>query len=109
MPSDGARSRSKKLINPGVSSGAVDQMNLRMAQGRARRWVDVMSSKVAAVLESLFNRQIGKILVTESDNLAFGHETCQLILASWGEAGKLDATNFGAGGWSQVRDLNSSG
>lgn len=61
-----------------------------------------LPAKVRAILERLLDREVGKVLVAEGDDLALGHEPRELVLAGAAEGRELDATDFGADGRSQV-------
>jgi hypothetical protein len=65
-------------------------------EGRA----EVLVAEIPAEIERL-DEQVGKVLATEGDDLALGHEARQLVLArrtKTAEATELDAADFGADG-----------
>lgn len=66
-----------------------------------------MTSKVLSVLQCLSDRQVGKVLVTEGDDLALDDEAGEFVFAGVGEGGELDAGDFGTDGWSQVDALRA--
>jgi hypothetical protein len=92
-----------------VVDAAVNEVDLGVAFGRARRGMDVVSSKVGAKLERVGNGQVGEVLVSEGHDLARGDEVSQLVFAGVAEGGQLDASHFGANVWSEVSDLDSTG
>lgn len=69
--------------------------------------VNMVASKVAAPIESVFDGKVGKVLVAESDNLSLGDEERKLVLTSVTEPAELHASDLGAGGGRQVLDLAS--
>ena len=66
-----------------------------------------MPAKVAAKVKCLLNREIGKVLAAESDDLALGDEACQFILASIVQLGQLNAANLRPDGGGQVDNGSS--
>lgn len=92
-----------------VVDATVDEVNLGIVLGRARGWVDVVSSKVAAKLERIGDGEISKVLAAEGDDLSLGNVVSELILAGIGERRQLDASHFRADGGSELRDLDAAG
>lgn len=64
--------------------------------------MDVKTSKVPAKLESLCNRQIGKILVSEGDHLTFSNKSSKLVLSCVAQLAELHACYFCANGGGEV-------
>lgn len=109
VPGDGAGPRLEEGAPALVSGAAVDEMHLRVALGRARGRVDVVTAEVAAVLQSLGDGQVGKVLAAEGDDLALGDEAGKLVLAGLVQAGELDAADLGADGGREVVDRDIAG
>lgn len=96
VPGDGAGARLKVRLVALVARAAVDEVNLGVALGRARRGVDVVAAKVLAVLEGVGDGEVGKVLVAEGDDLARGDVVRELVLARVGEGRQLDAVDLAA-------------
>ena len=104
MPGYGAGASLEERLPALVTRTAVHEVYLRVSLGRSRCRVDVMTAKVATVLEGISNGEVGKILAAEGDNLALGDEAGELILAGGVEGGELDAPDLGADGGSEIGD-----
>lgn len=63
-----------------------------------------MTAKVTAILESVSNGQVGKVLAPEGDDLALGDEAGELVLAGVAEGAQLDAADLGADGGRELVD-----
>ena len=105
VPRHGARSGLEEGLKRLVTRTTVDEVHLRVASGRARSGMDVVTAKVAAELQRLGDGQVGEVLVAEGHDLAIGDVSRELILARVGEAADLDALDFSADGGCQVGDL----
>jgi hypothetical protein len=55
-----------------------------------------MSAEISTKVKCLLYREIGQVLVTECDDLAFGNKARKLILASVTELAQLNASYFSA-------------
>jgi len=95
VPRHGTRAVRKELVDAVVARTAVHEVHLGEALGRARGRVDVVSPEVGAVVEGVFDGQVGEVLAAEGDDLALGDEARELVFASGGEAGELYAADFG--------------
>lgn len=65
----------------------------------------MVTTKVSAKLQSLFNRQIRKVLVPECNHTTLRHKECEIVLAGVGERRKLDTAHFSAELRSEVFEL----
>ncbi len=65
------------------------------SRGAAGR-VNVQSAEISAILERVFDRQFGKVLVAKSYNLALSNKECEFIFAFVVELGDLHAEDLGA-------------
>lgn len=65
----------------------------------------MVPTEVPAPLQRVLDRQAGKVLPTEGNDLALGYETGQLVLARARELGELDTANLAPDGRRQVDDL----
>lgn len=65
VPSDGVGVLLKELIGKLVIGAPVDEVDLWESLRCTRSWVDVVTAKVSTKLQSLFDREIGKVLVAE--------------------------------------------
>jgi hypothetical protein len=83
----------------------MNEMNLWVTLGRTRGRVDVVTTKVSSKLESFRDGKVGKVLVSESYDLALGNVTSEFILSSIRKTAQLDALNLSADCWSEVRDF----
>ncbi len=109
MPGSGACPCLEVGLEPFILCTTVDEMNLRIALGGSRGGMDVMTSKVAAVLEGIGDGQLSKVLVTEGDDLALSDETGQLVFAGIIQRGQLNASDFSSDGRSEMCDLGALG
>jgi hypothetical protein len=66
-----------------------------------------MSTKVATKVQSLLDRQIRKILVSESNDLSLSNQQGELILTCIIELAQLHTPDLRAGGWSESADLGA--
>ncbi len=57
-----------------------------------------MPAEIPAEIERLLDKQLGKVLAAEGDDLALGHEARQLVLAACTKAAEMDAADLGADG-----------
>lgn len=105
VPGDGAGAGLEEGLVGFVTGAAVDQVDLRVAGGRAGCGVDVVAAKVAAELEGVGDGEVGKVLLAEGDDLALGDEAGELVLAGVGESAQLDALDLCADGGGEVGDL----
>jgi hypothetical protein len=80
----------------------MNKMDFWVSLGRPGGRMDVMTAKVATVLEGVSNGEVSKVLAAEGDDLALGDEAGELIFAGSVERGELDALDLGADGGSQV-------
>ena len=71
-------------------------MDLGLVLGCARGRVNVRRAKVFGNLKRLADWERRKILVAEGHDLLLGDEECELIFASVGELGELNALDFSA-------------
>ena len=85
----------------------MDDMNFWVPFWRTTCRVDVMSTKVTTIFKSILDWEIGKVLVTESDNLALSNKQSQLIFAFFCEFAELNTTNFRANGRCEVLNLGT--
>lgn len=67
--------------------------------------MNVVPTEVPAPLQRVLDRQLGKVLPTEGDDLALGYETGQLVFARARELRELDTADLGPDGWREVDDL----
>lgn len=104
MPANRARPIGEELVDIVIAGRAVHDVDLRVALGSPGRGVDVVTTEEATEVQGIRDRELGEILVSESDNLALGHEARELRLALVGKRAKLDAANFRAGGRGEVGD-----
>lgn len=74
----------------------MDQVDLRVALGRAGGRVDMVAAEEGAVLKGLRDWEGGKVLVAEGHDLALGHEVGKLRLAGVRELAYLHAADLGA-------------
>lgn len=108
MPRHTARAVRKKLIHAIIPRSAMHQVNLGKPFGRPGGRVDVVSAEIAAKLQGFFNRQVGEILVAESDHLALRDQQSEFVFAGGSELGELDPVDLGANGGRQVGDFADS-
>lgn len=85
-----------------VALAAVDELDFGVAGWRARGRMDVVATKVGAVLESFGDGEVGKVLVPEGNDLALRNVEGELVLGAVAERGQLDALDLGADGGRQV-------
>lgn len=71
--------------------------------------MQVIPAKVTTELQSLLNRQVGKVLVTESHYLALGDKSGELVLSSIAERAELDSLDLCANRGSQVVHAHAIG
>lgn len=64
----------------------------------------MVAAEVAADFEGVFDGDVGKVLVTEGDDLLFGDEEGEFVFLGVGELAQLDAVDFSAGVGSYVMD-----
>lgn len=81
MPGHGAGSGFKELSSSLVTLATVHKVNLGIPLWGPRRGVDVVTAKVLAILQGVWDGQVGKVLVSEGNNLALGDVVSQLIFA----------------------------
>lgn len=103
VPSNRASSRLKELLVGLIASSSVYNVELRVASGRARCWVDVVAAEVASPVLGFLQREIGEVLVAECHDLALGHIERELVLAGWSELAELHALDLRANGWCEIR------
>lgn len=65
-----------------VAGASVNEVDLWISFRRTRGRMDVVAPKVGAVFECIRNRKVGKVLVSESNNLSFCDVSSKLVLAS---------------------------
>lgn len=82
MPGDRAGTSLEECLVALVAGASVNEMDLGVAFGCARGRVDVVTPKIRAIFESIRDRQIRKVLVSESNNFSFGDVSSKLVLAS---------------------------
>ncbi len=68
-----------------------------------------MRAEVATEIKGRLDGKIGKILITESHDLAFSHKACELIFTSFTQLAQLDAANLAADGGSEIYNFALSG
>lgn len=105
VPGYAAVATGEEVVELAFAADAVDEVDLGVAFWSAGGGVDVMAAKVAAEVESVFDGEIGKVLVAECDNLALGDKESELVLASGGELAELHTSDFGAGCGGQLGDF----
>jgi hypothetical protein len=54
----------------------------------------MVAAKVTTKVESLTNRKVRKILISERNHFALGYKQCKLVLPSIAELAELDTSNF---------------
>ena len=104
VPRHRARSVGKELVYCVVARTAVHKVDLGEPCGRAGGGMDVMPAEVAAVLERLFDGEIGKVLATEGHDLALGDKPSEFVLAGVGERRELDPLHLSSDGWGEMGD-----
>ena len=128
VPEDGAGTSPQEAVNGLVSGTSVDEVNFgvalrcsfsatcqpavlmdRFTRPRAavltRRRVDVVTAKIATKVQRLRDRQVGKVLPTERDDLALGDQARELVLSRIVQLGQLDTADLGANARCQVHNL----
>jgi len=65
-------------------------------------------AEICAVVERLLDREVGKVLVPEGDDLALGHVARELVLSGGGEAAELGAVDLGADCGREVNGLGDA-
>lgn len=65
----------------------------------------MVPTKVPAPLQRILDRQLGKVLPTEGNDLALSYETGQLVFARARELRELDTADLAPDGWREVDDL----
>ena len=61
-----------------------------------------MPAEIPAEIERLLDKQLGKVLAAEGDDLALGHEARQLVLAGRTKAAEIDAADLSGDGRCRV-------
>ena len=102
VPSDGVGVLLKELIGKLVIGAPVDEVDLWESLRCTRSWVDVVTAKVSTKLQSLFDREIGKVL---TDNLPLGDKQGQLVLCFVTQLAQLHAMHLGANVRRELSDL----
>jgi hypothetical protein len=67
----------------------------------------MVAAKIPTKVESLLNRKVRKILISERNHFALGHKQCKLVLSCIAELAELDTSNFGASAWGELLDLGA--
>lgn len=76
VPCHGTRSRLEELFVALVSRASVHEMNLWVTSRSSGSGMDMEPTKVPRIVESLVDRQVGEILISESNDFSLGNETC---------------------------------
>jgi len=86
MPAHSTGAVSKERVDLAASwSVTVHNVKLGVALWTAARRVDVMAAEIGTKVKLLLGWDIGKVLVTESYNLALGNEECELVSSCGGK------------------------
>ena len=107
VPGGRARTSLKEGLVTLVLGTAVDEVDLGVSLRGARCRVNVVTPKVAAILEGLGDGQVREVLAAECDHLALGYEQGELILAGLVQRAELDAADLRTDAWGQVADLDT--
>ena len=90
-----------------ITSTTVHDVELRVAGGRARGWVDVMTTEVFCEVFGFLEWEIGEVLVAEGYNLALCYIEGKLILTGRAKGAELDTLDLGTNGWCKVKDFRA--
>lgn len=81
MPSNRAHASLEKVLVGFITRTSMDEMDLRMALRGSRGGMDVVTAKVSSKLESFRDGKIGKVLVSEGYDFAFGNVASEFIFS----------------------------
>jgi hypothetical protein len=85
VPRHGAHASLEEGLVGLVSRTAVHEVNLGMSLWRTRGGMNMVTTKVAAKLESLGDGKVGEVLVSEGYDLTLGDVPGELVLTGFGE------------------------
>lgn len=107
MPRDTAVLGSKILIIfPGVII-PMNEMDLRVPFRSPASGMDMVSPKIASEIESLLDRQVCEVLISECDDFALSNEESKLIFSSGSQLAQLNTCNFRSDGGGELFNLRS--
>lgn len=66
-----------------------------------------MTAKVSSKLKSILDWEVGKVLISESNNTTLSNKESELVLSFLGELAELDTANLRSEQWCEVLLLNS--
>ena len=72
----------------------MDQVNLGMAYRSTTSWMNVVTTKVFPILQSVLDWKICKILFPENQNFSLGCERSELRFSSVCQASQLDTSDL---------------
>ena len=98
MPGHTSGTQCVAVAKPVVTSTVVCDMDLGGVRDVGPEWEDSQWAEVSAEVDGGGDWQISEVLGAESDNFTLGYKQGDFVLCLAGEAAKLDAGDYRAGG-----------